>query len=87
LARTVGTALGVYPTHYDRWKRPADEPSKGTAVGVALDDETVDWLVCQTHVERRSLSWIIRRAIRFERERVKALGPNPSTDDFDFGRV
>jgi hypothetical protein len=87
MARVPGASLGIYPTTVNRWNRPSSEPPKRTTVGVALDDVTLEWLIKQTHVERRSLSEILRRAIRFEQERVKALGTSPSADDFDFGRV
>jgi hypothetical protein len=56
-------------------------------VGAALDEKTCDWFVSQSYMEKKSVSALVRRALRLEMERVKSLGEKPSSEDLDYGRV
>ena len=87
MPRSPGIALGGYHAPRNRWTQPSNEPPMQAHVALAIDEKMADWLVGQSHAERKSISALIRRAIRFEKERVKALGTAPSLDDLEYGRV
>ena len=56
-------------------------------VTASIPTSMAQWLAEQSQSERHNLTFIICRALRFEQERVVALGPNPSDDDLEFGRI
>jgi hypothetical protein len=87
MIKATGTALGGYHAPRNRWSKPSNEPPMYATVGAALDEKTCDWLVSQSYMEKKSISALVRRALRFEMERVKTLGKKPSPEDLDYGRV
>jgi hypothetical protein len=60
---------------------------KRVVLSAGVPEPLAEWVAAQTRVERRNVSWILRRALVLEKQRVEALGKNPSPDDLDFGRV
>ena len=56
-------------------------------VSIRVPAETAEWLAEQTRYEGINVTWLVNRAINFERGRVNALGYNPSKDDLDYGLV
>jgi hypothetical protein len=48
-------------------------------IAVSLND--------QARLEGITVTWFVNRALRRELERLKLLGPDPSADDLEHGRV
>jgi hypothetical protein len=44
-------------------------------------------LTDQAQREGITVTWLVNRAINFELDRLKALGPDPSADDLEHGRI
>jgi hypothetical protein len=63
------------------------EEEKRIVLSAGIPEPLAKWVADQTRIERRNVSWILRRALQFEKQRVEALGKNPSADDLELGRI
>jgi hypothetical protein len=44
-------------------------------------------LTDQAQREGITVTWLVNRAVNFELHRLKALGPDPSASDLEYGRI
>ena len=56
-------------------------------VSLRMPVKAVAELTEQAQREGTTFTWVVNRAANFELERLKALGPDPSADDLEHGRV
>lgn len=56
-------------------------------ISVRVPAELALWISEQTRGEGINATWLVNRALNFERWRIKLLGPNPSDDELENGRI
>lgn len=67
-----------------RWLRAGQETK---IISLRVPAELADWISEQTRREGVNVTWLVNRAVNFERQRIEMLGVNPSDDDLEHGRV
>jgi hypothetical protein len=60
---------------------------RGQQIASVLPYEEAMWFGHQSEKERKTMSEIVRRAMRFERARLEALGDSATEDELEHGRV